>query len=181
MYGQNKIDDALESASVLYKAMPIQSVVKTDSGSITVTASANTDCTFTQPANTFLKDLILVPKSVITTGNNGSDELDFGLGTSAGGGQLLANKAVADGADLSMAANVPFYLIENGMGKAANGQICSGVATSEASAVAGSLYSSAERTLHARFTPINQNLAATGSISIIAVFVDCTAANIHGS
>tara|TARA_R100000655_G_scaffold21086_3_gene43289 strand:- start:315 stop:869 length:555 start_codon:yes stop_codon:yes gene_type:complete len=180
MYGQNKTDDALDSAYALHKGAPIHSVVKTDSGSITVTAAANTDSTFTQPANTFLKDLILVPKSAITVGDNGSDELDFGLGTSAGGGQLLANKALLDGADVSAAANVPFYMIENGMGKAANGHICSGVATSEASAVAASLYSSAERTLHVRFTPINQNLAATGSITIIAVFVDCSATKIHG-
>ena len=180
MYGQNKADAGLDSAKLLGIGSPIHSVVKTDSGTITVTAAANTDSSFTQPANTFLRDLILVPKGAITCGDNASDELDFSLGTASGGGQLLAAKAWLDGADVSAAANTPFYLIENGMGKAANGHICSGVATSEASAVAGNLFSSAERTLHVRFTPINQNLAATSSVTIIAVFSDCSPAAIHG-
>ena len=175
----NKHGDHLEECKDLQRQLGL-TVVKETTSSITVTAAATTQGTFAQPADSWLKDLIIVPQSTLTTGNNGSDELDFCLGTAAGGAQLMTQKAILDGADLSLAANIPFYVLSNGQAVAQNASLGSGAATSEASVVAGSLYSQAGRTVHYEFTPINQDLAATGKVTIIAVFIQCDA-SIHNS
>ena len=48
-----------------------------------------------------------------------------------------------------------------------------GIATSEANALQSiNLYSAAARNIHFRFTPLANNLASTGTIRIIGVFVD---------
>tara|TARA_R100000808_G_scaffold24947_1_gene59761 strand:- start:31493 stop:32044 length:552 start_codon:yes stop_codon:yes gene_type:complete len=178
-YGMNKHGDHIEECKDLQRQLGL-TVVKASSGAITATAAATTQGTFAQPANSWLKDLIIVPQSTLTTGNNGSDELDFCLGTAAGGAQLMTQKAILDGADLSLAANIPLYVLSNGQSVAANASLGSGAATSEASVVAGSLYSAAGRTVHFEFTPINQDLAATGAATVIAVFVQCDS-SIHNS
>ena len=145
----------------------------TTTASITVTAGAHTDTAIgSQPAGTVIRDVILIPQGAITNGNNGSDELDVSIGTASGGAQIKAAGALLDGADVTMAANVPLYLFENGIGGGTNkfAQNGTGPATSEAITFAATPHSETARDLFIRFTPINQNLAATAAVKVIIVF-----------
>ena len=163
MYGQNKSDNLLDEIRANQASLPVS--VVSDRVSITITAAANTDGTLAQPAGTWLSDLIIVPHDTITTAGASGDDLDFSFGTSAGGTRLLggAAKALLDdgGAAVSLAA--PVYMIDRGAGKGANAHVGSGIATSEASAVQATLYSAAARTLHARITPLANNLATAAT------------------
>ena len=46
-----------------------------------------------------------------------------------------------------------------------------GTATSEASPVVGALYSATARDVHFRFTPLANDLAATGIVDVVCTFV----------
>jgi hypothetical protein len=140
---------------------------------IAVTHSTNTDVSFTQPADTIIRNLICIPAGNIVTGGSSGDDLDFDLGTSAGGGQLIDEKALLDdgGSAVTWSANAPLYIIQNSHGHAANqfvststtAGVVGGPATTEAIVIAGSLYSSASRTLHIRFRPLSSNLATAAT------------------
>ena len=54
-------------------------------GTIAVTADTNTDVSFTQPADTIIRNLIAIPAGNIVTAGASGDDVDFDLGTSAGG------------------------------------------------------------------------------------------------
>ena len=138
-------------------------------GTIAVTADATYDVSFTQPADT----IIAIPAGNIVTAGASGDDVDFDLGTAAGGGQLIDEKAILDdgGSAVTWTANVPLYIIQNSHGHAANAFVGTGVtagvyggpATSEAIVIAATLYSSSARTLYARLKPLANDLATAAT------------------
>tara|TARA_R110000744_G_scaffold37889_7_gene86662 strand:+ start:769 stop:1356 length:588 start_codon:yes stop_codon:yes gene_type:complete len=144
-------------------------------GTIAVTADATYDVTLTQPADTIIRNLIAIPAGNIVTAGASGDDVDFDLGTAAGGGQLIDEKAILDdgGAAVTWTANVPLYIIQNSHGHAANAFVGTGVtagvyggpATSEAIVIASTLYSAAARSIYARLKPLANDLA-TGATTV---------------
>ena len=142
-------------------------------GTIAVTHSTNVDVSFTQPADTIIRNLIAIPAGNIVTAGNSGDDVDFDLGTSAGGGQIIDEEAILDdgGSAVTWTANAPLYIIQNSHGHAANqfvststtAGVVGGPATSEAIVIAGTLYTSAARTLHARLKALNTDLATAAT------------------
>ena len=98
-------------------------------GTIAVTADATYDVSFTQPADTIIRNLIAIPAGNIVTAGASGDDVDFDLGTAAGGGQLIDEKAILDdgGSAVTWTANVPLYIIQNSHGHAANAFVGTGV------------------------------------------------------
>ena len=144
-------------------------------GTIAVTADATYDVSFTQPADTIIRSLIAIPAGNIVTAGASGDDVDFDLGTAAGGGQLIDEKAILDdgGAAVTWTANVPLYIIQDSHGPAANAFVGTGVtagvyggpATSEAIVIASTLYSSSSRSIYARLKPLANDLA-TGATTV---------------
>ena len=153
----------------------VNSWTSATTGTIAVTADATYDVSFTQPADTIIRSLIAIPAGNIVTAGASGDDVDFDLGSAAGGGQLIDEKAILDdgGAAVTWTANVPLYIIQNSHGHAANAFVGTGVtagvvggpATSEAIVIASTLYSAAARTLHARLKPLANDLA-TGATTV---------------
>lgn len=151
----------------------VTSMTSVTTGTIAVTADTNTDVSFTQPADTIIRNLIAIPAGNIVTAGASGDDVDFDLGTSAGGGQVIDQKAILDdgGSAVTWTANAPLYIIQNSHGHAANAFVGTGVtagvvggpATSEAIVIAATLYSAAARTLHMRLTPIGADLATAAT------------------
>ena len=110
----------------------LTSMTSVTTGTIAVTDDTHTDVSFTQPADTIIRNLIAIPAGNIVTGGSSGNDVDFSLGTASGGGQLIATKAILDdggslysaaartlharltpiGADLATAATTVTYLIE---------------------------------------------------------------------
>jgi len=144
-------------------------------GTIAVTADATYDVTLTQPADTIIRNLIAIPAGNIVTAGASGDDVDFDLGTAAGGGQLIDEKAILDdgGSAVTWTANVPLYIIQNSHGHAANAFVGTGVtagvyggpATSEAIVIASTLYSATARSIYARLKPLANDLA-TGATTV---------------
>ena len=144
-------------------------------GTIAVTADATYDVSLTQPADTIIRNLIAIPAGNIVTAGASGDDVDFDLGTAAGGGQIIDEKAILDdgGAAVTWTANAPLYIIQNSHGHAANAFVGTGViagvvggpATSEAIVIASTLYSAAARTVYARLKPLANDLA-TGATTV---------------
>ena len=151
----------------------VNSWTSATTGTIAVTADATYDVSFTQPADTIIRSLIAIPAGNIVTAGASGDDVDFDLGTAAGGGQLIDEKAILDdgGAAVTWTANVPLYIIQNSHGHAANAFVGTGVtagvvggpATSEAIVIASTLYSAAARTLYARLKPLANDLATAAT------------------
>lgn len=151
----------------------VHSWTSVTTGTIAVTADANTDVSFTQPADTIIRNLIAIPAGNIVTAGASGDDVDFDLGTSAGGGQIIDQKAILDdgGSAVTWSANAPLYIIQNSHGHAANqfvststtAGVVGGPATSEAIVIAGTLYTASARTLHARLTPLANDLATAAT------------------
>ena len=168
--GRNTAD--LASVRLMADNM-VHSWTSVTTGTIAVTADTNTDVSFTQPADTIIRNLIAIPAGNIVTAGASGDDVDFDLGTSAGGGQIIDQKAILDdgGSAVTWTANAPLYIIQNSHGHAANqfvststtAGVVGGPATSEAIVIAGTLYSAAARTLHARITPLANNLATAAT------------------
>ena len=162
-------------------AFKLTSVTAT-TATIPVTAATVTTVTFTQPAGTILKDLWAIPAGNIVTAGASGDDVDFDLGTSAYGGQLVDEEALLDdgGSAVTWAANAPLRIISNSHGHAANqfvststtAGVVGGPATTEAIAIAATLYSASERTLHASLKPLANDLTtAATTVKWIAVFM----------
>jgi len=160
----------------------IHSWTSVTTGTIAVTDDTHTAASFTQPADTIIRNLIGIPAGNIVTAGSSGNDVDFSLGTAAGGGQLIATEAILDdgGAAVTWAANAPLYLIQNSHGHAANqfvststtAGVVGGPATSEAIVIAATLYSAAARTLHMRLTPIGADLAtAATTITFLVEFL----------
>lgn len=151
----------------------LTSMTSVTTGTIAVTDDTNTDVSFTQPADTIIRNLIAIPAGNIVTGGSSGNDVDFSLGTAAGGGQIIATKAILDdgGSAVTWTANAPLYIIQNSHGHAANAFVGTGVtagvvggpATSEAIVIASTLYTAAARTLHARLTPIGADLGTAAT------------------
>ena len=151
----------------------ISSWTSVTTGTIAVTDDTNTDVSFTQPADTIIRDIIAVPAGNIVTAGGSGNDVDFSLGTAAGGGQLIATEAILDdgGSAVTWTANAPLYLVQNSHGHGANqfvststtAGVVGGPATSEAIVIAATLYSAAARTLHMRLTPIGADLATAAT------------------
>ena len=151
-------------------------------GTIAVTDDTNTDVSFTQPADTIIRNLIAIPAGNIVTGGSSGNDVDFSLGTSSGGTQIIATEAILDdgGSAVTWTANAPLYLIQNSHGHAANqfvstattAGVVGGPATSEAIVIAGTLYTAAARTLYGRLTPIGADLAtAATTVTFLVEFL----------
>ena len=142
-------------------------------GTIAVTADETYDVTLTQPADTIIRNLIAIPAGNIVTAGASGDDVDFDLGTAAGGGQLIDEKAILDdgGSAVTWTANVPLYIIQNSHGHAANAFVGTGVtagvyggpATSEAIVIAATLYSASARSIYARLKPLANDLATAAT------------------
>ena len=150
----------------------VASWTSTTTGTIAVTAGENYDVSFTQPADTIIRNLIAIPAGNIVTAGASGDDVDFSLGTSSGGTQIIATEAILDGGSaVTWTANAPLYLIQDSHGHAANqfvstattAGVVGGPATSEAIVIAATLYTSSERTLYARLTPLANNLATAAT------------------
>ena len=151
----------------------LTSMTSATTGTIAVTHSQNVDVSFTQPADTIIRNLIAIPAGNIVTAGNSGDDVDFDLGTSAGGGQIIDEEAILDdgGSAVTWAANAPLYIIQNSHGHAANAFVSTSVtagvvggpATSEAIVIASTLYSASARTLYARLKPLANNLATAAT------------------
>ena len=160
----------------------VSSWTSVTTGTIAVTDDTNTDVSFTQPADTILRNLIAIPAGNIVTAGGSGNDVDFSLGTSSGGAQLVATEAIlADGgAAVTWTANAPLYLIQDSHGHAANAFVGTGVtagvvggpATSEAIVIAATLYSASARTLYGRLTPIGADLAtAATTVTFLVEFL----------
>ena len=142
-------------------------------GTIAVTADATYDVSLSQPADTIVRNLIAIPAGNIVTAGASGDDVDFDLGTAAGGGQLIDEKAILDdgGSAVTWVANAPLYIIQNSHGHAANAFVGTGVtagvvggpATSEAIVIAATLYSASARTLYSRLKPLANDLATAAT------------------
>ena len=160
----------------------VSSWTSVTTGTIAVTDDTNTDVNFTQPADTILRNLIAIPAGNIVTGGSSGNDVDFSLGTSSGGTQIIATEAILDdgGSAVTWTANAPLYLIQDSHGHAANAFVSTSVtagvvggpATSEAIVIAATLYSASARTLYARLTPIGADLAtAATTVTFLAEFL----------
>ena len=160
----------------------VSSWTSTTTGTIAVTDDTNTDVSFTQPADTILRNLIAIPAGNIVTGGSSGNDVDFSVGTSSGGTQIIATEAILDdgGSAVTWTANAPLYLIQDSHGHAANAFVSTSVtagvvggpATSEAIVIAATLYSASARTLYARLTPIGADLAtAATTVTFLAEFL----------
>ena len=78
--GRNTAD--LASVRLIADNM-VHSWTSVTTGTIAVTADTNTDVSFTQPADTIIRNLICIPAGNIVTAGASGDDLDFDLGTSA--------------------------------------------------------------------------------------------------
>jgi hypothetical protein len=151
----------------------VSSWTSTTTGTIAVTDDTNTDVSFTQPADTIIRNLIAIPAGNIVTAGGSGNDVDFSLGTSSGGAQLVATEAILDdgGSAVTWTANVPLYIIQNSHGHGTNAFVGTGItagvyggpATSEAIDIAATLYSASARTLYARLTPIGADLATAAT------------------
>ena len=160
----------------------VHSWTSVTTGTIAVTDDTNTDVSFTQPADTIIRNLIAIPAGNIVTAGGSGNDVDFSLGTSSGGTQIIATEAILDdgGSAVTWSANAPLYLIQNSHGHAANqfvststtAGVVGGPATSEAIAIAATLYTASARTLYARLTPIGADLAtAATTVTFLVQFL----------
>jgi hypothetical protein len=142
-------------------------------GTIAVTADATYDVSFTQPADTIIRNVIAIPAGNIVTAGASGDDVDIDIGTSAGGGQIVDEKAILDdgGSAVTWTANAPLYIIQDSHGLAANQYVSTAVtagvvggpATSEAIVIASTLYSASSRTLYIRLKPLANDLATAAT------------------
>jgi hypothetical protein len=167
------VNDAAIASDVRRLSARAGAEVTVTTATIAVTDDTNTDVSFTQPAGTIIRNLIAIPAGNIVTGGSSGNDVDFSLGTAAGGGQIIATEAILDdgGSAVTWAAKAPLYLIKDSHGHGANAFVSTSVtagvvggpATSEAIVIASTLYSAADRTLHARLTPIGADLATAAT------------------
>jgi len=170
---RKEVNDAAIASDVRRLSARAGEEATVTTATIAVTDDTNTDVSFTQPAGTIIRNLIAIPAGAIVTGGTSGNDVDFSLGTAAGGGQIIATEAILDdgGSAVTWAAKAPLYLIKDSHGHGANAFVTTSVtagvvggpATSEAIVIASTLYSAADRTLHARLTPIGADLATAAT------------------
>ena len=146
-------------------------------GTIAVTKNTNNAVSVSQPAGTYVKELICIPAGNIETAGSAGNDLDVSIGTTANGVEILALKALLDdgGSAVTWAANTPLQLIHNGKGAGANhfATIPGAPDTNEALDLTATTFSATARTLHLNFkAPASGADLATAdtTIKVIAVF-----------
>jgi len=151
---------------------------------LVINHSQNYDAVITQPAGTILRNLIAYTSGTITTGAGGTHDVNFSLGSVLGEAQYIAASALLDGGTVTWTAGAPLYIIKDSHGHGANAFVSTatnagvvgGPATTGAIAILSSLVYVGfdDRTLFARITPINGDLAAGAGVTIkfIAEFQD---------
>ena len=180
------IDGGTTSGDVSVKgtlefAETIGSGIKLTAKSATSATIAVTDDTdyavpaISQPANTTIKDIIFIPQGNIVTAGSSGNDLQFEVGTAASGGQLIAlTDLLADGGSpVTATANVPLYVVSDGIGVAANAfaRTGAGPATNEAVDPAATFFSAAARDIHVNFRAKGADLTtAATTIKVIIVF-----------
>ena len=175
LYGQNKYDGEAQLAADIANVHHAV-IVESAWSAITITSDTATTVTLTQPATSMLLDCYVVFAGTTTVDGDSGDDLDFDLGTTANGGQLVDGKALYDnaGANLTLPTNVAIPTIKDGKGAIVGDMLGYFGLTNEAMTIAGQLYSSAARTLHASLIPTNSAFDAVGSFKVICVFADCS-------
>jgi len=141
---------------------------------ISATATATSDGTVVQPANTTIKSVYVIPQGTITTGGTSGDDLDISIGAASNFADIVATKALLDdgGAAVSMSKGMVLPIIKEFQGSAANDHAEQGVATSEAIAIAaGGLTTAASRNVNVRFTTLASDLGATDSVRVVFEFI----------
>ena len=157
------------------------------SAALNATAAANTDITLgVFPANCRIKNLMITFNSVITTAGASGDDLDFSLGVAGDEDQIIVPKAIADdgGAPVILEADVTYFLIKDFLCTAANVLDATGVtaadgvaedapATNEAIVLvsAAAHIKTTDRLLVARLTPLANDLAATGTCTVVLEYI----------
>ena len=156
--------------------------ITAEATSATIAVTKDTDYAvpaISQPAGTYLWNVTMIPAGNIVTAGASGDDLDFEIGTSASGGQIVALTALLDdgGSALTWTANFPISPILNGAGRDANylsgtEGAAAGIATSEATAFAATGYSAAARDLHVNFRANTNNLAtAATTVKVYMTFM----------
>jgi hypothetical protein len=151
------------------------------SATIAVTHSTNYAVpAISQPAGTIIKDVIFINAGNLVTNASSGNDLDFDIGTSAAGAQIVALTALLDdgGGAVTWTANTPLWVIANGEGVAANQFATTGVgpkggpATTEAIVLAAATYSATARDIHVNFRPHTGNMTtAATTIKVIMTFM----------
>tara|TARA_Y100001938_G_scaffold149814_1_gene238075 strand:+ start:63 stop:608 length:546 start_codon:yes stop_codon:yes gene_type:complete len=166
MYGQNKDGDSLDRLATQDQTMKTVTYME-QSGTVAVTHSTDTEVSFTQPAGTVIKDLILIPQGDLVTGGSSGNDLDFKVGTASAGAEVVALTAILDdgGSAVTWKKGIPCAVISNGSGNVANAFAGGGPATSEATdeASAGIFYSAASRSVYVALRPNGTNLATAAT------------------
>lgn len=153
-----------------------EEAVKGTTGTIAVTKDTDNVVEISQPAGTYLKDLIVTPAGNIVTAGASGDDLDIEVGTSSSGGEIFALTAIMDdgGSAVTWRASVPLHLVCDGQPCEANAfaALYGGPATSEALLVGSAVsYSAAARTLYVNFRANTHDLAtAATTIKVTAIF-----------
>ena len=189
--GGNTLGDAAGDHQVLNgkvsigatSAYAVSSATATSS-TIAVTHSTNTPVpAISQPAGTIIKDVIFINAGNLVTNGSSGNDLDFDIGTSAAGAQIVALTALLDdaGGAVTWTANSPLWVIRDSNGHAANAFAAGttnlagttgGPATSEAIALASTLYSAAARDIHVNFRPHTGNMTtAATTVKVIMTFM----------
>ena len=174
LYGQNKADNSVDELVSLQQGFKVGQV-KSAWTAIPVAHGSTDIAALTQPANTIIKDIIIVSDAIISSSGVNGDGLDVSIGTAAGGAQIMALCEILDdgGAAVHLQAYHPMYLVQDFQGQAAN-WAAPHTATSEATTgklVAGLLDSTAAREIHVRFDSIDADLTAAGNVMVIVNYV----------
>lgn len=159
------------------------------SAAVDATATANTDITLgVFPANCRIKNLMITFNSVITTAGNSGDNLNFSLGIAGVeslGDQIIVPKAIAhasSGAAFTIDADVTYFLIKDfrctgsnalaATGVSADGTASSNPTANETIALESVPHiKTSDRTLVARLTPLQHNLAGTGTCTVVLEYI----------
>ena len=149
-----------------------------------LTKNTNTDIELgTLPQGCRIVNLSIRSNAAITTGGTNGDDLDFSLGTAAAPGDIIDQKAIADdgGAAVTIDANTTYFIVKDRRPTAVNALKTSGIpndgstptnpATSEAIALgANHIDAAANRVIIARFRPLQNDLAASGNVTVVLEF-----------
>ena len=167
---------SLDAGEIKVNGLP-QSGVKLSAAKVsvalTVAHGTTDDGSVTQPANTTIKDIFVVPQGTVTSSGVDGDGLDISFGAASSFTDIIAAKELLDdgGSAVSMSKGMVLPIVKDFIGTAANAHAPQGVATSEAIVIAaGGLTTTAERTVNVRFDPVDADLGAAATVDVVFVF-----------
>ena len=144
-------------------------------------AVGNTDISVVQPPNSVLTSITVVNTGTtdFNTAGAAGDDLDLTIGTTVGGGEIMAATALLDtgGAPVAWGAGVALPLFAGADGARSGGanafaNINNGPATSEALVMTATpgLFSAGGRTLNFRFSVLANPLTSSSSVAVLCTF-----------